>query len=340
MPTSAIDSKSAELPYGIADLKETVGLVSERPRQVRCFVEGCGEVLNTPRQGYRGEVCPKHGIRCHYSYAGATYSYRDAGRNIIASPGLFSRRIVRHPFKYESHRLGLEKSEDAVSWNVFRSFAEAGCLSKVAELITGESIRFEPHLYLWGICCSDDSFEPWRLLINARDRFESRLPVDRPLTEPDIALHLPGRFLILIEAKFTSPNTCYERGPRKDRSSLTLAELLGIYHDKKLRLLDIGKAQESRRIYYQLWRNTIFAEWMAMLDHQDTKAYHANLVREQSESESATEFQQLLHPEFHDRFRRITWEQLYSVAAAEPDLGRLCRYMANKTAGLKPAFAV
>jgi hypothetical protein len=63
------------------------------------------------------------------------------------------------------------------------------------------------------------------LLIAARKRFESDLPVERPYTEPDIMLHLPGRYLVLLEAKFTSPNTTYARGPRKDSQSLTLDEL-------------------------------------------------------------------------------------------------------------------
>ena len=41
---------------------------------------------------------------------------------------MFAERIVGHPFKYESHRLGAENSEDALSRNVFRSLQEAGCL--------------------------------------------------------------------------------------------------------------------------------------------------------------------------------------------------------------------
>jgi len=56
--------------------------------------------------------------------------------------------------------------------------------------LIGESHSEEPDLYLWGIRVSGDSFEPWDLLIAARKRFESNLPVVRPLTEPDIALLL------------------------------------------------------------------------------------------------------------------------------------------------------
>ena len=78
----------------------------------------------------------------------------------------------------------------------------------------------EPFLYLWGICLTEDAFDPMELLIAARKRFESNLPVERPYTEPDIMIHLPGRYLILIEAKFTSPNTTYaseDRGRMPNR---------------------------------------------------------------------------------------------------------------------------
>ena len=138
------------------------------------------------------------------------------------------------------------------------------------------------------------------MLIAARERFETNLPVDRPLTEPDIALHLPGRYLVLIEAEFTSPNTFYERGDRKDEQSLTMDELLAIYQDPDLRLLDTEKAKCRDRVAYQLWRNTILAEWMAMRDSSATKAYHINLVREGYEEASAREFAELLRAEHAD----------------------------------------
>ena len=139
--------------------------------------------------------------------------------------------------------LGAERSEDMLTWNVFRSLQEAGCLGKLARAITGDTSSVEPFLFLWGICLTDDDFNPWDLLIAARKRFEPNLPVVRPLTEPDIGIMLPGRYLILIEAKFTSPNTIYQRGPRKNSQSLTLDELLGIYHDPNLRILDHARAR-------------------------------------------------------------------------------------------------
>jgi hypothetical protein len=331
----------SQLPYGVNDLNPKVDVSVDDRDVVRCYVRGCQHFVRRPMKCQRGELCPEHGIYCHHSSYGSTYSYADVRRNIIASPDVFAERIIGHPFKYESQRLGSEKSEDALSWNVFRSLQEAGCLAQVTNVLIGESHPEEPDLYLWGIRISGDSFEPWNLLIAAREHFESDLPVERPLTEPDIALHLPGRYLALIEAKFTSPNTFYERGERKDDQSLTMDELLAIYQDPDLRLLDTEKAKCRDRVAYQLWRNTILAEWMAMRDSSATKAYHINLVREGCEEASAAEFSELLQVEYAERFGQATWEQLYRLAVQQSATpGRLCEYMEQKTAQLTKAFRV
>lgn len=330
-----------KLPYGVPDLDPRVVVHPDDPDRVRCYVRGCQHFLRRPTRYARGEECPDHGIYCHYSRYGATYSYRDVRRNIIASPELFAQRIVGHPFKYESHRLGSENSEDALSWNVFRSLQEAGLLAAVAKLMTGEDHPQEPDLYLWGIRVSDDSFEPWDLLIAARERFESNLPVERPQTEPDIALHLPGKYLVLIEAKFTSPNPFYERGPRKDAQSLTLDELLGIYRDDSLRILDYANAHSADRVPYQLWRNMVFAEWMAKSESTQATAYHVNLVRDGYERDSAQEFRQLCQAKLCESFRQATWEALSRIACSSrphPLFIHLLIYLSEKTQRLKRAF--
>lgn len=326
------------LPYGVHDLDPEILQVPGAHGRLRCFVRGCHHVLRTPnRKGFSGEACPVHGIRCHNS---VTYSYANPCRNIIAAPNVFERHVVNNPFKYESHRFGLEKSEDAVTWNVFRSFQEAGMLAHVGEMLTGERTPIEPHLYLWGLDLTEDRFEPWPLLVAARERFESNLPVKRPKTEPDIALHVPGRYLVLIEAKFTSPNTCYERGPRKNDKSLTLDELRSIYDDDGLEILDRRRAQAAPRVYYQLWRNTVFAEWMAKLDHPATRAYHVNLVRRETEEASAREFHAMVADGYQERFRQITWEALYQATVGQRRLRLLQRYFETKTARLRKAFQV
>lgn len=330
--------RRSTLPYGLAELDPVPFSVPGPPKQVRCYVRGCREILKVSDRDERGDVCPLHGIRCFHSTTGATYTYDDVRGNVIVAPDLLAQRVIGNPFKYESHRLGLERSEDALTWNVFRSLQEAGVLHQLAAMVTGDKIGIEPYLYLWGLDATDDEFGGWPLLMEARRRFESNLPVERPLSEPDIAIHLPGRYLILTEAKFTSKNTFYESGPRKAASSLTLDELRGIYYEPSLDILDWGRAAQAKRIYQQLWRNTIFAAWMARADHPGTVPYHVNLVREKQDEESAREFSALITDKHRHQFQRLTWETIYGLCQNNPRLTTLSRYLKNKTAGLKPAF--
>lgn len=306
------------------------------PRRIRCFVRGCQHLLRPPTRSGGGDICPEHGIRCHSS---GTYSYADIRQNFIIDANLVATRIVGHPDKYDSKRLGMENSEDAVTWNVFRSLQKADCLHHVANLICGSNSTDEPQLYLWGLSLTGDTFDLWDLLVDARKRFEGNLPVKRPLTEPDIALYLPGEYLILIEAKFTSPNSYYSDGKRKDSASLTKAELLAIYQDDSLRILNAVKAVQTKRVHYQLWRNLIFAEWMAARAEQGTQGFLGSLTRRGHERESCAEFSQLSNDDFQNRFRHIAWEDFPALCPTSSTvLDPLCDYLRSKTASRMPAF--
>jgi hypothetical protein len=253
-------------------------------------------------------------------------------RNIIASPELFAERVVGHPLKYESHRLGSEKSEDALSWNVFRSLQEVERLAQVAKLVVGSDHLDEPNLYLWGLRVDDNSFEPWELLLAARNRFEANLPEGRPPTEPDIILHLPGKYLLVIEAKFTSPNTV--SGPTKQ------SRVISLYNDTALQLIDTVSARKAPKFFDQLWRNVVFAEWMALRDGADTKPYLVNLVRMVDQEESKS-FKACLCNDFVDQFNIISWEQIFAMCTSDdPADFRLRNYMRNKSTNLKQAFRI
>ena len=323
--------QTIDLPYGINDVEHFKP--TSASTQTECYIKGCKTLLKMPRRGFKGDICPDHGIRCHKS---STYAYADASRNTIIDRWEFSNKLLKHPFKYESHRMGLERSEDALSWNVFKSIHSHGLLKDFTEYLTGGSFIEEPQVFLWGI--NIETYEAWDMLIAARNRFESKLPVKRPLTEPDIAIYVPGQMVIMIEAKFTSANPVYKLGPRANSQSLTLNELVKTYQDPTLKTLDLVKAKSSSQIHYQLWRNMIFAEWMAGMDGSRTEHRVVNLVRDQSEKQSVQEFQQLLKPGYEEAIRRFTWESIYSWSKQFPRLSMLSRYMEQKTAGLKPAF--
>lgn len=322
-------------PFGVIDLNPTIVSDLGPPPRIKCFVSGCDHMVRPPTRKYRGEVCPVHHIRCHQS---GTYSYPDVRRNTVVAHDLLATRIVGHEAKFESHRLGSEKAEDTLSFTVFRSFQEARMLNYLARFITGRAEEEEPHLFLWGIEMND-TLRTWDLLTAARNRFERKLPVKRPLTEPDIALYLPTRYVLLIEAKFTSPNTAYQDGERKDAQSLTKNELLTIYSDRHLRMLDRKIANAAERVYYQLWRNVTFSEWMARAAGDGSTPYFCNLTRRGYENDSFDEFRTMVRPEFAGRVSHVYWEDLFTLAGLGGGrLSDLQQYLLNKTANLIPAF--
>lgn len=328
------------MPYGTLDLDPEPQIQPGPPRRVRCYHRGCERWLRpAPRDSRSAELCPEHQIRCHYSQQnGPTYSYADVRRNIIVAADLLADQVVRHPFKQYTDQFGFEKSEDALTWNVFRSLQEAGVLREVAAWFTGIVAPDEPRLYLWGLRVDDDSLEPWNLLIGARERFEKELPPGRRHTEPDIALHLPGRYLVLIEAKFTSSNPVRDSA-LGETDSLSKSNLIRIYQDPSLKILDVEKARQSTRVYDQLWRNMVFAEWMASAEASETRAYLVNLTRLGYEQESCCEFRQVVRPGFAGRFVHRAWEEIDDLWATRlPELARLHSYLATKTSGLVPAF--
>ncbi len=232
--------------------------------------------------------------------------------------------------------MGLERSEDALSFNVFKSIYSHGLLKDLTEHLLDQKLDQEPQLFLWGI--NMESYDAWDLLIAARHRFESNLPVERPLTEPDIAIYVPGQVVVLIEAKFTSKNPVYKAGPRANSQSLTLNELIEIYQDRTLRTLSLEKAVQSKQVHYQLWRNMVFAEWMASFYGNQLEHRVLNLVCDQSETESVEQFGRLFNPGWEDTFQRVTWESIYAWSKRHPRLTMLSNYLEQKTASLKPAF--
>ncbi len=323
------------LPYGLFELHPQLVTDPGPPFRVRCCVRGCNRFLIPPSRTYPGEVCREHGIRTHRS---ATYSYIRTERNIITSRDV-ALRIANHPFKWEC-RFHLEKSEDALVYNTLRSFMEAGFLNYLTRYITGLDIEEEPRLYLWGIE-QNEALTPFDLLIEARERFERRLPTpqERPKTEPDWLAYLPGHYLILAEAKFTSPNPVYVPGPRKDAQSLTLDELLTIYDDPLCPMIDMEKARKADAIAYQMFRNCQFSSWMAQHAVPGTRPYFVNLTRRGQENDSFNAFMQFVRPEFIGHVNHIFWEDLWVIAGLAG--GRLCllqEYLMRKTSNLLPAF--
>ena len=150
--------------------------------------------------------CRERGLRLHtgtFAHWNGAERKDDARlRNFMVQPELARAIALGKGMKAASHRLGNEMSEDALSWNVFVSLADAGKLRDATEYLTGRKLRTEPQLYLWGRPVTEGDHSLYGPLQRVRDALES--DIHTYVTEPDIMLVAEGEMLVSIEAKFGS----------------------------------------------------------------------------------------------------------------------------------------
>ena len=124
----------------------------------------------------------------------------------------------------------------------------------------------EPELYLWGLKVRLDGPVPTKqfdALCAAREVFEREH--NEMHTEPDIMLYAPNRFLILVEAKFTSGNTTAQPGATDDpgEKPKTPAGILERYSADRLPPGSLLTPTDETPLFSQLYRNLVFAIHMA-----------------------------------------------------------------------------
>jgi hypothetical protein len=300
--------------------------------RIRCCVRGCEHWLSKRRRGPEAAdtFCPEHGISVSSS---PTYVYQDYRDNFVID---VSKLEQVKKLKVESWRLGNERSEDAVSWNVFVSLAALNGLSSVLHHLTGLKIEAEPELYLWGVKITDQAPQRWDRLVQVRQMLEEGGGIP---TEPDIILRVPGVAIVLIEAKFGSPNGTMLGN--EDRFGL-VHEFLDRYPSVRGEPDPLNREQieslPAGQVLQQLVRNVVFAQWLA---EKGEVPYVVNLVCEKSEQDIEQRFGTHLAADSPVKFRRVTWEELYGLPVVATDRAdRLKCYMQNKTSGLRKAFAV
>ncbi len=311
------------IPYGVTDLKESLQISGEN---IQCCVKNCANWVQRRRRGQKPQVsnfCPAHGISISKS---PTYVYKDFTRNFIVGHALLNR--IK---KVESWRLGNERSEDAVSWNVFVGLYGLGGLKQAFEKLSGLKPVENPELFLWGnridVKCST-----LPELEQIRSKLENGLTIP---TEPDIMLRVPGQAIILIEAKFGSANGTFKY---KESRFGSIGDYLKRYFSKPgmadpLNRKWIAK-QTPENVLEQLCRNAIFARWLAA---KGERPIVVNLVRKMSANDEE-KFRNHLSSDRILFFRR-TWEELYGLPIiAIEKATTLRRYFENKTLNLSRAF--
>lgn len=334
---------------------------AEQNPPTQCPVRGCPTALVDVWYGDQKDGaktmpwCPEHGIRLHtktFVYWNGPGRQDEARlRSFIVNRDLARAVALGKGMKAESHRLGYEMSEDALSWNVFESLAVAGKLRQAARFLTGRSLRVEPHLYLWGHRIGDRDgehkmYEPLR-----RVNGELEGDVHTFVTEPDIMLVADGEMVISIEAKFGAGNPLVHEGnPKVGEKPTSRAGLLARYLGDRTseltkRIVQVERIGATPRS--QLLRNVVFASEMA----GRTPWHVVNLVsstqgvgaddKYKSYADPTDEVCSYLHPDWRHCFTYRTWEKLHAAMIRDDaDLAGLDRYLRGKSAHYLPAFVL
>jgi hypothetical protein len=228
--------------------------------------------------------------------------------------------------KAETWRLGNENSEDALSFNVFRSLQEAGLLLDASRSLTALDLDGEPELIVWGHRLGATMAQPVPEIKAALDKLEGTVGQQ---TEPDVILRVPGWGWIFIEAKLTSPTSTY-RG-RKEKLETWNAR----YAKTKLFSAAALAAAKPETFPEQLLRNVAVAHAVAAGEHVAVIA----LVREVY-APKVTGWAANYIADVGVITRVATWEQLYALTEGQDALAGLRGYLADKSVNLRPAFAV
>ena len=258
-----------------------------------------------------------------------TYIYSNPLDNILAGEDLIAEAIARAWGKAETGRLGHENSEDALSWNVFRSLQEARSLRLAGAVLASIESQEEPRLFFWGREIFADGTEQWLDLKRLRDELELGL---KQQTEPDVVLQFPSWGWVFIEAKLSSPTATYACKEAR------VAEWIKRYCPSASDVFDRDALArvEGRAFPEQILRNLVFAHRLA---RRGERAAVVALSRERDCAKTEALARDCLRENAPISFHTASWERLYHALPREDQrLDALRRYLEAKSVGLLRAF--
>lgn len=289
---------------------------------VECPVLGCIVRVHRQRVSFRRDEqfrCVEHDIYISPS----TYDHRDYAANLLSSDSedlaLLNRLLDQ---KRETERLGRERSEDAVTFNVFRAIERSGRLDSVMSDISGREVHGCVPAY-WSLNSATGKVET--TLADARDAFHE---VKDRGTEPDLLIESADT-LFLIEAKLGSKN---ESTPTHVRSLATYRRAADEWYARVfVSAPEIVAVQEK---FYQLMRLWLLGTWMAA--QVQKRFVLVSLCTATRDAQIERRFSAHLQPADDRNFVRHTWEQIrdfYRLISGADETETLVSYFNNKTLG-------
>ena len=268
-------------------------------------------------------LCKKH----HIYISPSTFSYQNWGDNILWKSENDRRLInlLKESKRDKGKGFRSERSEDAVTWNVFRYLENNNLLETTLTQITG-SPQKTAKPYYWGIRPKGGVY---KLLEEARETFEQVSSGHR--SEPDLIIETEES-LFVVEAKILASNNPPPSDPdvvRNKYESNSERWFSKVFRD------DFNKIALEKR-FYQLMRHWLLGSWMA--NEINHKFYLINLVLESKEVNIESQFGSLIiesEKMKFKKFKRFTWESIYQIVKKSDSINKssILNYFEGKTIG-------
>lgn len=321
--------------FGFRDLKP---VIRTKPK-VECPVLGCTTEVERQTKGSSMResryFCPQHGIYISPS----TFEYKNEVDSFLWREDT-NRRLLEEIkcVKAEKHRLGRERSEDAVTWNVFRFIDSHGHLPGVCDTLLCPGLWNNTRLIYW-------SYDPvqrsaWDWLLRARVEFGEadtlELAKGQRVSEPDLIVIGDGA-LAFVENKFRSGNDTSGKG----KSLLRRLDNLKRYCTGGSRWYDKVFRNDYRTVVsdqkYELLRFWLLGSWIAHQHEPRLRFYLVNVVRDGEETDIEETFGDHIRQDDQRRFVRLTWEEIHRYIATSTPQDKakdaLLTYFSDKTMG-------
>jgi hypothetical protein len=265
-------------------------------------------------------LCPVHNI-----YIGAsTFQYRSEQDNLLWTEPADQQSLTEARASKRESRMTRERSEDALTWNVFRHLEVSGRLGGWLRSVTGRD-AIEPNVHYWSHDAA--SGETWKPLRDARKAFSE---VDGRGSEPDMIITTKDAD-IWVEAKLGSSNRTRPTDVSGAQARYTGGG--GNWYAHVVKSPFASVAVEQRR--YELVRFWLLGSWTAR--RRGKRFELVNLVRNGFEENIPSFADHHFRSDASRNLHRTTWEALHGYVAASLNRNendeRLLAYMERKSLG-------
>ena len=303
-------------------IKELKGSIEITEPTIECPVKGCSERVERQREVFKRKErfkCLKHNIYISPS----TFEYKGELDNLLWKDKADLDLLKKMKTVKRESRIARERSEDAVTWNVFRFLERNNLVERILGSIIGVTLKSSQITY-WSYSQRENS--SWSELNKARKEFDEK---EERGSEPDIIIKT-NTALFFIEAKLTAGN---ETVPSDMDNSKRYETGGDNWFSKVFKSNYQTVAIVEKK--YELLRFWLLGTWIAK--QQDLNFYLVNLVLSERDKNIGAIFKRHIYENQRMKFIRISWEDIYqqilNSGLSGRDKDKIIEYFKNKTIG-------